>query len=113
LPGRPDIVFPTARLAIFVDGDFWHGNTWRLRGASSPEAYFDSMTNAEFWQTKIRKNVEHDHTINRRLQEDGWRVVRLWESDLRHGLEESADMVEEVVRDSARLREAPTSGRPA
>lgn len=110
LPGRPDLVFPSARLAVFVDGDFWHGNTWRLRGASSPEEYFASMTNAEFWRVKISRNVERDHTINHCLEEAGWRVVRLWESDLRDGLEQSADMIERVVRGSGRLRKA-TPGR--
>jgi DNA mismatch endonuclease, patch repair protein len=113
LPGRPDLVFPTARLAVFVDGDFWHGNTWRLRGAASLEEYFAAMTNAAFWQAKIRKNIERDHTVNRRLQQDGWRVLRLWESDLHASLEESIDMIERVVRDSARLRKRPTTRRPA
>ena len=112
LHGRPDLVFPTARLAVFVDGDFWHGNTWRLRGASSLEEYFASMANAEFWQTKIRKNIERDQTVNHLLREDGWRVIRVWESELRDGLEQSADMIERVVRGSARLQATPTS-RPS
>jgi DNA mismatch endonuclease, patch repair protein len=113
LPGQPDLVFPTARLAVFVDGDFWHGNTWRLRGASSPEEYYASMTNAKFWQAKISRNIERDQTVNRRLQEDGWRVMRIWESDLRDGLEQSAEMIERVVRGSARLREASPPRRLA
>jgi DNA mismatch endonuclease, patch repair protein len=113
LPGRPDLVFPTARLAVFVDGDFWHGNTWRLRGASSPEEYYASMANAEFWRAKIGKNIERDQTVNHRLQGDGWRVVRVWESDLRDDLEQFADMIERVVRGGARLKKAPTPRRLA
>jgi DNA mismatch endonuclease (patch repair protein) len=101
LPGRPDLVFPRARLAVFVDGDYWHGNTWRLRDAPSLDAYFASIANADFWRTKITTNIARDQRVNDQLHENGWRVVRLWESDLRKNLEESADMIERAVRDEA------------
>jgi DNA mismatch endonuclease (patch repair protein) len=113
LPGRPDVVFPAARLAIFVDGDFWHGNTWRLRGAPSLEAYHRSTANGEFWLSKIRKNVARDQAVDHQLRQDGWSVVRLWESDLRSHLEQSADLIEGVVRGGAGRRTSTTPERPA
>jgi len=61
LLGKPDIVFKAARVAVFVDGDFWHGNAWRLRGLASFEDQFP--TNREFWVTKLRRNMERDTEV--------------------------------------------------
>ena len=74
LPGRPDFVFPQSRVAVFVDGDFWHGNPRKKRLPKSNTAY---------WQEKIRGNRARDKKINRTLKALGWRVVRIWESSLR------------------------------
>src|SRR5436309_14762498 len=73
IPGRPDFVFPHARLAVFVDGDFWHGHPKRFR---------QPKDNAAFWSEKIAGNRLRDRLINRTLQENGWRVLRIWESSL-------------------------------
>lgn len=100
LPGRPDLVFPRRRLAVFVDGDYWHGNTWRLRGASSLEDYFTSMSNADFWRAKIARNIARDQIVNQTLRETGWGVHRLWESDVLKSLEHSANTIERIVRDA-------------
>src|SRR5689334_17897414 len=59
LPGRPDIVFQKARVAVFVDGDFWHGGGWKARGFNSFEAQFVSVRSS-FWLEKIRGNVARD-----------------------------------------------------
>lgn len=99
LPGRPDLVFPRAHVAVFVDGDFWHGNTWRLRGAASLDDYLTSLSNAEFWRRKITTNISRDEAVNQQLHQTGWRVIRLWESDLRSDLEQYAAMIERAVRD--------------
>ncbi|MBI4626239.1 MAG: very short patch repair endonuclease [Verrucomicrobia bacterium] len=73
LAGRPDFVFPRARLAVFVDGCFWHGcpahATWPKH-------------NARFWRAKILGNRQRDRTVNRLLKQAGWRVVRIWEHAL-------------------------------
>jgi len=74
LPGRPDIVFPTERVAVFVDGCFWHG---------CPEHYQKPATNVEFWREKIRKNKQRDEEINALLKSQGWKVLRFWEHEVR------------------------------
>ncbi len=71
---RPDFVFAVRRLAVFVDGCFWHGCPWhgtRPRG------------NAAFWRAKFRRNRARDRRDTRRLRREGWRVLRLWEHELR------------------------------
>ncbi|MCE0521577.1 MAG: very short patch repair endonuclease [Methylacidiphilales bacterium] len=73
LPGKPDFIFPKLRLAIFVDGDFWHGN---------PATYRPPKSNVDFWEKKIRYNRENDRRVNVILRKRGWIVVRLWESEL-------------------------------
>lgn len=78
LPGKPDLVFPRRRVAVFIDGDLWHGNSWRLRGLPSLEAQFP--TNTEWWVRKIAANVSRDAVVNRLLDEMGWTVMRFWES---------------------------------
>lgn len=75
LPGQPDIVFPKSRVAVFVDGDFWHGNPRRFR---LPK------TNRAYWREKIASNRRRDRSVSRRLRAMGWTVLRLWESDLVH-----------------------------
>jgi DNA mismatch endonuclease (patch repair protein) len=77
LPGRPDIVFVSRKVAIFVDGCFWHG---------CPIHGTKPKTNAEFWDEKIKRNRERDQQVDRKLAEAGWRVIRLWEHEVRKEL---------------------------
>jgi len=98
LPGKPDIVFPTAHVAIFVDGDFWHGNSWLVRGMPSFDAQFERMNNSEFWRKKIRKNMTRDEEVTRALEVMGWTVYRVFESRLQKHLSDVADEVECLVR---------------
>ena len=81
LPGKPDIVFSTARVAVFCDGDYWHGHNWAIRGLSSLEEELAGYS--EFWRNKIVGNIERDTKNNRSLRDMGWTVIRLWESDIR------------------------------
>lgn len=74
LPGRPDFLFPKARVAVFVDGDFWHGHPVTARIPAS---------NRAFWVKKIESNKARDKKVNRLLKEKGWRVLRIWESSLK------------------------------
>jgi DNA mismatch endonuclease, patch repair protein len=80
LPGKPDIVFPTARIAVFIDGDFWHGNGWRARGLPSFESQFGNR--ADWWSAKIRRNMARDCEVNGLLSQLGWTVLRYWESEV-------------------------------
>ncbi|MCX5056995.1 very short patch repair endonuclease [Streptomyces sp. NBC_00452] len=95
LTGKPDITFPGARLAVFVDGDFWHGNAWRIRGLPSFEAQFDRMNNPDFWRAKLRRNMTRDVEVNSALAQDGWTVYRVFESRLKRDLDQ---VVEEIVQ---------------
>lgn len=73
VPGRrrqADIVFGPARVAVFVDGCFWHG---------CPKHGTAAKANAEFWRKKIAVNKERDADTNRRLRRAGWKVIRVWE----------------------------------
>jgi DNA mismatch endonuclease Vsr len=74
--GRPDFVFRRAKLAVFVDGDFWHGRAW-IEGRRAP------ATNAQFWIEKFERNQRRDQFVNRRLRRAGWSVLRVWASDVR------------------------------
>jgi DNA mismatch endonuclease (patch repair protein) len=97
LVGKPDLVFGSARVACFVDGDRWHGNGWRVRGFKSFEDEFQHA-NPSFWRQKIQRNVERDRVVNQRLTEEGWLVVRIWASDIERDVAAAADRVEAIVR---------------
>ena len=73
LPGKPDFLFPRQRLAVFIDGDFWHGNPRKFRLPKS---------NCEYWTSKITGNRKRDNRINKALKKEGWKVVRFWQSSL-------------------------------
>lgn len=104
LPGRPDMVFASARVAVFVDGDFWHGHGWRERGFSSFEAQFDNHRDPERWRTKIARNMERDVEVNTELARLGWNVVRVFESDIRSDVASAAAVVEATVRSTMSRR---------
>jgi DNA mismatch endonuclease (patch repair protein) len=74
LPGHPDFIFRHARLAVFVDGCFWHGCRWHCRMPRD---------NRRYWQTKITRNALRDQATSKLLRRAGWRVLRVWEHSLR------------------------------
>lgn len=73
--GKPDFIFPKARLAIFVDGCFWHSCP-RPKHAPRPKH------RAEWWAAKLERNFERDKVVARTLRKEGWKVIRVWECDL-------------------------------
>ena len=84
LPGEPDIVFPKQQLAVFIDGDFWHGyDLPQLRGRIS-----------QYWVDKISRTVERDKKNVNRLQDLGWRVIRIWG----HEVDEDLDTVVKRIK---------------
>lgn len=93
LPGKPDIVFTKARIAIFCDGDFWHGHNWALRGIPSLED--ELATYSHFWREKILRNIDRDNRNNQLLRAAGWTVLRFWESDIRKDTDRCALLVQE------------------
>lgn len=80
LPGRPDLVFPASRLAVFVDGDLWHGNAWKVRELPSLASLFPTHT--DWWVSKIERNMERDREVTAALESEGWTVARFWESEI-------------------------------
>ena len=74
LTGKPDFVFPKERLAVFVDGCFWHG---------CPCCYIKPKQNAKFWEEKIGGNKRRDLKVSRQLRTVGWSVCRIWECRLK------------------------------
>lgn len=78
VPGRPDIVFTKAHLAVFCDGDFWHGRNWSVMRRNLARG-----TNAAYWCAKISRNINRDKEITSLLKKSGWRVLRVWESDIK------------------------------
>ena len=97
LVGKPDIVFPGARAAVFVDGDYWHARVLREKG---PEALYERIktANRDYWIDKFTKRVKRDDEVTAALEGEGWTVLRFWESDVRGDLEGVADLVQEAVR---------------
>ena len=88
LPGKPDVVFPRHKIAVFIDGDFWHGRD------------FDERKNTydEYWFSKITRNMERDKEVDKELKKAGWKVVRIWGEDLKREPEKFGDMVERMVK---------------
>lgn len=95
LPGKPDIVFTRYHVAVFCDGDYWHGHNWAIRGLTSLEDELADYT--EFWRSKILRNVERDAEVNQKLRSQGWIVIRLWESDIRSNLEECVKTIKDAL----------------
>lgn len=87
LLGKPDIVFVKAQLAIFVDGEFWHGYEW--------EKNKDRIkTNNKFWVSKIEKNMKRDQQVNYDLKKLGWKVMRFWSKDIEKNLDKCVLKIE-------------------
>lgn len=97
LPGRPDIVFKGARVAVFCDGDFWHGRNWQTL-----QQRLEKRANPAYWIAKIGSNIERDRRIDHQLTELGWRVVRLWETDIQADPAMCADEVQNAIEERQR-----------
>jgi len=68
--GKPDFAFPRKKVAVFVDGCFWHGHPQKCRVPA---------TNREYWMNKISRNIMRDKLVTRTFRDKGWKVVRIWE----------------------------------
>lgn len=75
LPGSPDIALTTYHVAVFVDGEFWHGENWEERKAKLKH-------NREYWIEKIEENMARDKRVDAQLQEMGWTTVHFWEKQV-------------------------------
>lgn len=93
--GHPDFVFLKERLAIFVDGCFWHGHDCRNTRPAD---------NAEYWAKKRARNMQHDKEVTELFERRGWTVIRIWECELRR-----KNMDQTVQRIATALKNAPNS----
>lgn len=82
LPGKPDIVFTKKKIAIFIHGCYWHGHNCNSRYAHI------SKSNTNYWNTKIQRNQERDKRNIEQLEKDGWKVIVLWECEIKDNFEE-------------------------
>lgn len=96
--GRPDLVIRRLKVAVFVDGDMWHGNEHRRRGLARIEDLFP--TNTDWWAAKIRSNIERDQRVTQELESAGWTVVRIWESTIHADPEAAATRVRTAVEEA-------------
>jgi DNA mismatch endonuclease, patch repair protein len=91
LPGKPDIVFIRKKVAVFCDGEFWHGYNYN-------ENIDVAGTNKEYWNKKIKRNMERDREINFQLAADGWTVIRFWSKDILKNLDGCVIIIEDTLR---------------
>ena len=98
--GCPDFVSLGPRVAVFCDGDFWHGKDWLVRRQKLANGH-----NSKYWVAKILRNMERDRQVSCELQRNGWEVLRMWESDIRADLNGAVSTVEEALRRLSRTRQ--------
>lgn len=95
LPGKPDIVLTKYKIAIFCDGEFFHGKDW-----SNQRERILKGSNPEFWISKIERNMERDEEINKELLHLGWTVLRFWGNDIKTDIASCIDEIETAIVDS-------------
>lgn len=92
IPGRPDVALTKYRIAIFCDGEFFHGKDWEILKPKLKKG-----NNSEYWINKISKNRKHDDEINKQLLFLGWTVIRFWGNDIKKNIEGCMDVIEETI----------------
>jgi len=90
IEGSPDIVFLRKKIAIFIDGEFWHGKNWEVRKDKI-------KTNRQYWLPKIEKNILRDETVNTKLLYNGWTVLRFWDSEILKNCEQVITTIREKL----------------
>lgn len=94
LPGKPDIVLTKYKIAIFCDGEFFHGKDWEVL-----RPRLEKSNNSDFWINKISRNRERDDEINKQLLFQGWTVIRFWGNDIKKNLDDCVKVIEEAIFD--------------
>ncbi len=88
--GKPDLTFKKYKLAVFIDGEFWHGKNFS-------KDYFKKTKNKEYWINKIQNNILRDEKVNNYLKNMGWIVLRFWENDVKKNLDNCITKFEQTV----------------
>ena len=92
IPGKPDIALTKYKIAIFCDGEFFHGKDWEIL-----KPRLEKSNNSQFWINKIHRNRERDEEINKQLLFMGWTVIRFWGTDIQKNLDECIRVIEETI----------------
>lgn len=83
VPGSPDIAFPRKKIAVFINGEFWHGRRYTKIKDRLPE----------FWKDKLERNIKRDRKNYRLLKKDGWTLVKIWDTDLKKNPEKELNKI--------------------
>lgn len=94
LPGKPDIVLTKYKIAIFCDGEFFHGKDWEIL-----KPKLKNSNNSEFWIKKISRNIERDDEVNKELLFLGYTVIRFWGNEIKKDTKECIKVIEETILD--------------
>jgi DNA mismatch endonuclease (patch repair protein) len=86
--GKPDIVFFKKKIAIFVDGDWWHGRQYLIK----------KRNYNIFWKNKIKSNIVRDRKVNKLLKKDGWKIFRFWEEDIEKNIETPIELISKALK---------------
>lgn len=82
--GKPDIALPRKKIAVFIDGDFWHGYNFKTQKERLPKKY---------WVDKIETNIKRDKRVRSKLKRDGWIVLRVWEHQVKNNFEKTIEKI--------------------
>lgn len=88
IEGTPDIVFRRKKIAVFIDSDFWHGH---------PTRFTMPKTNKDYWENKIKRNRKRDRQVNSELKAQGWKVIRIWEYNIKKKFDASVTRIIKAI----------------
>jgi DNA mismatch endonuclease (patch repair protein) len=92
LPGKPDIAITKHKIAVFCDGEFWHGKNWESKKDNIKE-------NRDYWIPKIERNITRDNTNEKKLANMGWVVLRFWGNDIKKNLNGCVNEIKEAIHE--------------
>jgi DNA mismatch endonuclease, patch repair protein len=92
ISGKPDIAIKKYKLAVFVDGEFWHGYNWSDKKNKI-------KSNRDYWIKKIEGNIQRDKRVNMELKENGWTVLRYWQHEIKNDLDKCVSEIEDVINE--------------
>ena len=95
LPGSPDIALTKYKIAIFCDGEFFHGKDWEIL-----KPRLEKSDNSQYWISKISRNRERDEDVNKQLLFQGWTVIRFWGKEIQNNTDQCVKVVEEAIFDN-------------
>lgn len=94
IPGKPDIVLTKYKIAIFCDGEFFHGKNWEVQ-----RKRIEKSNNSTYWLKKIKRNIDRDEEVNKRLRAMGWVVLRFWGEDIMRNTGKCVQVIEDAIFD--------------